>query len=122
VVGGKRYAEHVGLGEDRENHRTTLGQYSIGYLRYVRSVSSAVAIAGYCLWAFEKASPSGHTVAGAIWYQLSIAPFVLALLRYSLVLEAGGGGAPEDVVLGDRTLQLLGAAWVLSFALGVYAI
>ncbi|HEX5266966.1 MAG TPA: decaprenyl-phosphate phosphoribosyltransferase [Acidimicrobiales bacterium] len=122
VVAGKRYAEQVGLGDDAAEHRATLGRYSIGYLRYVRSVSSAVAIAGYCLWAFEKASPAGHPGSGAIWFELSIAPFVLAVLRYSLILEEGGGDAPEDVFLHDRLVQLLAAVWALVFALGVYAI
>ena len=122
VVAGKRYAEHVGLGDDAPGHRATLGRYPVGYLRYVRSVSSAVAIAGYCLWAFEKASPSGHPGGGAIWFELSIAPFVLAVLRYSLLLEEGGGDAPEDVFVHDRPMELLAAAWALVFALGVYAI
>lgn len=126
VVGGKRYAEHVGLGEHRRGHRSTLGAYTLAYLRHVRSVSSAVAMAGYCLWAFEKAGAGTgaghHSAPGAIWYQLSIVPFVLALLRYGLILETGAGGSPEDVILQDRTLQALGAVWVLLFALGVYAV
>lgn len=122
IVGGKRYSEYQSLGEERSEHRVALGQYNLAYLRYVRSVASAVAVAGYCLWAFEKAGPQGHPTPGAIWFQLSIAPFVTALLRYSLILEAGGGGAPEDVVIGDRQLQALGALWMLLFALGVYGI
>ncbi|HZU73062.1 MAG TPA: decaprenyl-phosphate phosphoribosyltransferase [Acidimicrobiales bacterium] len=119
MVGGKRHAEHVELGEARAGHRPILGDYSLGYLRYVRSVSSAVAIAGYCLWAFEKAAAPG---AVALWFELSIAPFVLAILRYALVIDTGGGGAPEEVVLADRTIQLLGLAWVLLFGLGVYGV
>jgi decaprenyl-phosphate phosphoribosyltransferase len=119
MVAGKRHAEHLDLGEERVDHRATLGEYSLSFLRYVRSVASAVAIAGYCLWAFEKASAAGH---GAIWFQLSIAPFVLAVLRYALLLDAGQGGAPEDIVLGDRVIELMGAAWVFLFALGVYAV
>ena len=122
VVAGKRYAEYQGLGDDAAGHRATLGRYPLGYLRYVRSVSSAVAIAGYCVWAFEKASPGGHPGGGAIWFELSIAPFVLAILRYSLILEEGGGDAPEDVFVHDRPIELLAAAWALVFALGVYAI
>ena len=122
IVVGKRYAEQLGLGDEAADHRATLGTYTVAYLRYVGAVSSAVAIAGYCLWAFEKASPNGHVVTGAIWFQLSVAPFVLAILRYALVLESGAGGAPEDVVLGDRPIQVLAVLWVLSFALGVYAV
>ena len=122
MVDGKRYSEYQSLGQERSEHRVALGEYTLAYLRYVRSVASAVAVAGYCLWAFEKAGPQGHPVAGAIWFQLSIAPFVTALLRYSLILESGGGGAPEDVVIGDRLIQVLGALWLLVFALGVYGI
>jgi decaprenyl-phosphate phosphoribosyltransferase len=119
MVAGKRHAEHLDLGEGREGHRATLGLYSLAFLRYVRSVASAVAIAGYCVWAFEKAAVAGH---GAIWFQLSIAPFVLAVLRYALLLDAGQGGAPEEIVLGDRPIELMGAAWIFLFALGVYAV
>jgi len=122
MVGGKRYSEYQSLGEDRSGHRAALGQYTLAYLRYVRSVSSAVAMAGYCLWAFEKAGPQGHPVSGSIWFQLSIAPFVVALMRYSLILESGGGGAPEDVIIGDRMLQGLGVIWLGLFALGIYGV
>jgi decaprenyl-phosphate phosphoribosyltransferase len=117
IVAGKRHAEHVDLREGRGAHRATLEEYSLNFLSYVRSVSSGVAIAAYCLWAFEKARVANVPVL----FQLSIVPFVMALLRYAMVLDAGRGGAPEDVVLGDRTLQVLGLVWVGLFAAGVYA-
>ena len=116
MVAGKRHAERLDLGDDRGDHRTTLEVYSGDFLRYVRSVSSSVAIAAYCLWAFEKAE-----VAGApLWFELSIVPFVLGVLRYGLLLETGRGGAPEELVLSDRSLQVMGAAWLACFAAGVY--
>ncbi len=117
MVAGKRQAEHLDLGDERGDHRTTLSAYSADYLRYVRSVSSSVAIAAYCLWAFEKAD----LAAAPIWFQLSIIPFVLAILRYALLLDTGSGGAPEDIVLQDQALQVLGVLWVATFAVGVYA-
>jgi hypothetical protein len=43
-----------------------------------------------------------------------------ALLRYTLILEQGHGAAPEEIFLADRTLQVLGALWILVFGLGVY--
>ena len=64
-------------------------------------------ITAYCLWAFENAQRRPATTRGSA---LSIVPFVLAVLRYALVIEQGGGGAPEEVVLCDRVLQVLGAA------------
>jgi decaprenyl-phosphate phosphoribosyltransferase len=117
MVAGKRQAEHLDLDEDRGAHRATLAHYSLAYLRSVRSVASGVTMTAYCLWAFEKAQ-TGHA---ATWFELSIVPFVIAILRYALLIDGGQGGAPEDVVLGDRTLQVIGAVWVLLFAIGVYA-
>lgn len=117
MVAGKRHAEHLDLREGRGSHRATLEEYSLGFLGYVRSVSSGIAITAYCLWAFEKAEVANVPVL----FQLSIIPFVLAILRYALLLDAGRGGAPEEVVLGDRSLQFLGLVWVGLFAAGVYA-
>ena len=117
MVTGKRHAEQVELGDDSAGHRATLGEYSTGFLTYVRAVTSGVAIMAYCLWAFEKAAQVGDD----FWFQLSIVPFVLAVLRYALVVDQGGGGAPEEVVLADRVLQALGVLWVVCFALGVHA-
>ena len=54
------------------------------------------------------------------WFQLSIVPFGLAILRYALLVDSGHGGAPEDVVLEDRTLQVLGVLWAVVFVAGVY--
>jgi decaprenyl-phosphate phosphoribosyltransferase len=115
IVTGKRHAEQVELGSDSLAHRSTLGAYSTAYLSYVRAVASGVMITAYCLWAFENASATGDTT----WFRLSIVPLVIAVLRYALVIEKGGGGAPEEVVLSDRVLQILGALWALTFLLGV---
>jgi decaprenyl-phosphate phosphoribosyltransferase len=117
IVAGKRSAEHADLGVDAGSIRSTLGAYSIGFLRFVRSVSAGVCLAAYCLWAFERPREVGG---GEIWYELSIIPFVLAILHYALRLEQGEGAAPEDVVLRDRTLQVLGLVWVVVFGLGVH--
>ena len=46
----------------------------------------------------------------------AIVPFVLAILRYALLLEQGGGGAPEELVLSDKVLLVLGAIWAVLFA------
>jgi decaprenyl-phosphate phosphoribosyltransferase len=116
VVTGKRHAEQIELGSDSFEHRRTLGEYSTAFLGYVRAVSSGVMITAYCLWAFENAKHTGDET----WFRLSIVPFVIAVLRYALVIDQGGGGAPEEVVLSDRTLQIIGVIWLLIFALGVH--
>jgi decaprenyl-phosphate phosphoribosyltransferase len=115
IVTGKRHAEQVELGSASHSHRSTLGEYSTSFLGFVRAVSAGVMITAYCVWAFENASKTGDT----FWFQLSIVPFLTAVLRYGFVIEQGGGGAPEEVVLADRVLQVVGVIWVITFMLGV---
>ena len=118
VVAGKRSAEHIDLGDEAEAIRSTLGDYSLGFLRMVRALAAGVTLTAYCLWAFERPREIGG---GEIWYELSIIPFVLGVLHYALRLEQGAGAAPEEIVLRDRTLQVIGLCWVVLFGLGVRA-
>ncbi|MFN8017691.1 MAG: decaprenyl-phosphate phosphoribosyltransferase [Acidimicrobiales bacterium] len=118
MVIGKRRAETDELGADAAEFRPTLGLYPREYLSQLQTVSTSVVLVGYCIWAFEKAALSGASVP---WFQLSIVPFGVAVLRYVLLLDTGHGGAPEDVVLSDRALQVSGALWLLLFVIGVYA-
>ncbi|HEX5613547.1 MAG TPA: decaprenyl-phosphate phosphoribosyltransferase [Acidimicrobiia bacterium] len=116
MVTGKRHSEMLELGDDAANHRRSLALYSTAYLGFVRAVASSVAILAYCLWAFEKSEPVGEP----IWFELSIVPFVLGILRYAFLLDQGRGGAPEDLVLSDRTLLVVGFAWATLFAVAVH--
>ena len=116
MVAGKRHGEFMEMGEGNSETRASLGAYSDAYLRYVWSIASAVTMVGYSLWAFSLSEGVVHP----IWYELSVAPFVIALLRYAYLVEGGRGGEPEELVLGDRQLQLFGALWALLFAAGVY--
>ncbi len=117
IVTGKRHAEQVELGDAGGSHRSTLDEYSPGFLSFVRSVGASVTITAYCLWAFEQASRVGDV----LWFRASIVPFVLAMLRYAFIVEQGGGGAPEEIVFEDRVLQVLGVLWLVAFVLGVHA-
>jgi decaprenyl-phosphate phosphoribosyltransferase len=116
IVTGKRSAEHLELGDERGDHRTTLSTYSPEFLRFVRGCATAAAFTAYCVWAFEK----GAGTSGALWFELSIIPYVLAMLRYALLLDQGQGGAPEEIFLRNRVLQALGLAWAVLFAAGIY--
>jgi decaprenyl-phosphate phosphoribosyltransferase len=117
MVTGKRGAEAAEMGEDAASVRPTLAEYTPSYLAYLRAVSSGTVFVAYTLWAFEKAAATDSSIP---WFQLSILPFVLAILRYALLLDQGKGSAPEELVLGDRPLQLMGLAWAAVFACGIY--
>jgi decaprenyl-phosphate phosphoribosyltransferase len=120
MVTGKRVAEHAELGDDRGNHRATLDMYSSTFLRTVLAISAGGAIVGYCLWAFSLQTALAHHH-DPIWYQLSIVPMMIALLRYTFLVEDGKGAKPEELVFADHPLQILGVVWAVLFALGVYA-
>lgn len=115
IVAGKRTVE---LRIDGAvDHRASLAGYTPGFLLYVRAVASGVLLLAYCLWAFEKADLADTDVP---WFQLSVVPFVLIILRYALILETEDRRGPEEIVLEDRLLQILGLLWAVTFACGVY--
>ncbi|MHB8492547.1 MAG: decaprenyl-phosphate phosphoribosyltransferase, partial [Solirubrobacteraceae bacterium] len=96
--------------------RRTIEEYSVGYLRFVMILAAAVAVGAYCLWAFQA-----RRHGAAIWYDVTIVPFVMWLLRYALLVDQGSGEAPEELVLRDPFLLLMTLAWVGMFAGAVYA-
>ena len=115
MVAGKRYSELVVVGDEAAT-RKTLQEYSDSYLRFVWSLSAAVTVTAYCLWAFDM-TPGQD---GVPWATISIAPFVLGILRYAVDVDRGAAGAPEEIVLGDRVLLLLGLVWALVVGVGVF--
>jgi len=115
VVAGKRYAELCSEGAPAASGRAALRAYSESYLRGVLTVTAAVTIAAYCLWAFQRAPHRGLS-----WDELTIVPFVLWLLRYALLLDQGAGEAPERLVLSDGFLLCMSGAWLAAFMGGVY--
>jgi decaprenyl-phosphate phosphoribosyltransferase len=119
MVTGKRLAEQLELGDDGGAHRATLDAYTPAFLRVVLAISATGAIMGYCLWAFALSTASLHH-ADPIWYQLSIVPMLIALLRYTFLVDHGHGAKPEDLVLSDLSLIVLGAVWAALFGLGIY--
>jgi decaprenyl-phosphate phosphoribosyltransferase len=115
MVAGKRYSELVLIG-DAAATRRTLKEYSASYLRFVWSLSAGVACLTYSLWAFDM----GKSQDGVPWATISIAPFVMAILRYAVDVDKGAAGAPEEIVLGDRVLLCLGLVWAATVGLGVF--
>ena len=121
MAAGKRYSElkrEEIAGSKSENRRKSLDGYSLGYLRFVWGTAAAVTIMGYALWAFDvAATPSTFP-----WAEWSVLPFVLAILRYGIVIDRGDAEAPEDAVIADKALLVLGASWLLLFALGALGV
>ena len=118
VVAGKRLAEARDLGGGGVDVRSTLGDYSEGFLRFVMATSCVGAVVSYGVWAFETRDLARSDLPYA---ELSIVPVLIAFFRYAYVLERGAGAAPEDVFGRDRVIQVLGLLWLVVFGAAVYA-
>ena len=117
MAAGKRYAEILQVADGEPALRATLASYSPSYLRFVWTVSAGLLIMTYGLWAFEL----GEAAGGSWWYVGSMAPFVLAVLRYALDVDRGTAGEPEELALRDRTLEIFAGCWLVMVAVAVYA-
>jgi decaprenyl-phosphate phosphoribosyltransferase len=120
MVVGKREGERHLLEGEAAAVRSTLGAYSSAYLLYLRAAASGVVLVGYCLWAFEAADRPGMHPDAIVWFQLSIVPFTIAILRYALLLDGGEGAEPEKLIVTDRGMLAAGACWAMMYAYGVY--
>jgi len=115
MAAGKRYAE-VHLAQDTGvDIRPVLKHYTPTYLRFVWTMSAGVLVTTYALWAFAM-----HQATPNEWSVVSIVPFVVALLRYSVDVDSGAAGEPEEIVLHDRMLMALGGVWVACLMASVY--
>lgn len=120
LVIGKRAAEHVTLGDERGEHRPVLAQYSTSFLQSALTLSAAVTMTAYCLWAFDRgglADRAGHRF---VWIELTVVPVLLGVLYVLRLLDAGKGGAPEELALHDRFLQIMGLVWAVLLVIGLY--
>jgi decaprenyl-phosphate phosphoribosyltransferase len=114
VVAGKRYSEILRVGADRGT-RKVLDRYTDTYLRFVWTLAAGVTVTSYCLWAFR---PGAHH--GFPWEAISVAPFVVGLLRYAVDVDTALAGEPEEIVLTDPVLLVTGVAWLGCLSAGVF--
>ncbi|QRY49901.1 decaprenyl-phosphate phosphoribosyltransferase [Mycolicibacterium septicum] len=106
MVAGKRYAELQLAERTGAKIRKSLEGYTDTYLRFVWTMSATAVVVCYGLWAFERDGHSGS------WFAVSMVPITIAILRYAVDVDGGVAGEPEDIVLQDRVLQVLGVAWI----------
>jgi decaprenyl-phosphate phosphoribosyltransferase len=118
IATAKRQAERRELGDESASLRVTLAVYTDAYLNFLKAVSAGVVLVAYVEFALERADQ--HPPA-AVWVQLSIVPFIVAILRYALLVEQGQGSAPEELLLSDRQMQVIGLVWAVLMGLSVYA-
>lgn len=120
MAAGKRYAELLLAQRSKKKIRKSLEGYTATYLRFVWTLSATAVVLAYSLWGFEMGNRAGG--AAAVWYQISMVPFTVAILRYAADVDRGTAGSPDEIALHDRALQALALLWVISIAIAVYAV
>lgn len=118
MVSGKRYADVLQTEEGSERSWAVV-PYTASYLRFVWGLSATAAIVGYFVWSFDVGAVRGHS---STWAEVSVAPFVLAVLRYAAQVDRGEAGSPEDVVLHDRVLLVTVLLWLVSFGIAAHVV
>lgn len=115
---GKRRAELALLAEGANAHRRVLDGYTLPLLDQFITIVSSTTIVAYSLYTFSAPNlPDNHIM------MLTI-PFVIyGIFRYLWLIQVKhSGGAPEDVLLSDRPLQVSIVLWGCSVLLIFYVL
>jgi 4-hydroxybenzoate polyprenyltransferase len=99
---GKRRHELSLLGDNAHSHRAILNEYNLDFIDRMLGVVMTSAVVSYSLYTFlAEGLPDNHVM------MLTI-PFVLySIFRYLYLIHIRDeGGAPEEILLRDRPMQV----------------
>ena len=112
---GKRRQELVEL-DGNAGTRAILSEYSVPLLDQIISIITGATLVAYAFYTFSAPQlPANHSM------MLTI-PFVIyGIFRYLyLVHVKGAGGAPDEILLSDRPLQITIVLWGLAAVVVLY--
>ncbi|MGD8806249.1 MAG: decaprenyl-phosphate phosphoribosyltransferase [Chloroflexota bacterium] len=118
MVLGRRRHEILLLGQEAGNHRSILTEYSLELIDRLIGIVTTSAIVAYSLYTFlAEGMPANHLM------MLTI-PFVLyAVFRYLYLIHVRHeGGAPEEIFLRDRPMQVTLALYSAVVFLALYIV
>ena len=107
---GKRRAEMTLLEKGAGAHRKVLDGYTLPLLDQFITIVSGTTIVAYSLYTFSAPNlPANHTM------MLTIPFMVYGIFRYLQLIQTGtAAGAPDEVALKDRPLQVTVLLWGLA--------
>jgi 4-hydroxybenzoate polyprenyltransferase len=111
---GKRRAELALLSHGAGSHRKVLDGYTLPLLDQYITIVSAATILAYSLYTFSAPNlPANHSM------MLTIPFMAYIIFRYLYIIQVThDAGAPEEVLLSDRPMQIA----ILLFGLAVIAV
>ncbi len=107
---GKRRAELSLLDKGAGSHRKVLDGYTLPLLDQFITIVSGMTIVTYSLYTFFAENlPANHSM------MLTIPFVVYGIFRYLQLIQTGdAAGAPDEVALKDRPLQVTVGLWMLA--------
>jgi 4-hydroxybenzoate polyprenyltransferase len=107
---GKRRAEITLLEKGAGSHRKVLDGYTLPMLDQFITIVSGTTIVAYSLYTFSAPNlPENHTM------MLTIPFAVYGIFRYLQLIQTGhAAGAPDEVALKDRPIQITAVLWGLT--------
>jgi 4-hydroxybenzoate polyprenyltransferase len=107
---GKRRAELSLLAQEASAHRRVFEGYTLPLLDQYITIISSTTIVAYSLYSFSAPNlPQNHTM------MLTIPFVVYGIFRYLQLIQTGhAAGAPDEVALKDRPLQITVLLWGLT--------
>jgi 4-hydroxybenzoate polyprenyltransferase len=107
---GKRRAEMTLLSQGAGSHRKVLDGYTLPLLDQYITIVSGTTIVTYSLYTFTAPNlPENHSM------MLTIPFVVFGIFRYLQLIQTGhAAGAPDEVALKDRPLQITVLLWGLA--------
>ncbi len=115
---GKRRQELILLGQEAGSHRVILNEYTVDLIDRLIAIVTTSAIVAYSLYTFlAEGLPKNNLM------MLTI-PFVLyAVFRYLYLIHVRHeGGAPEEIFLRDRPMQVSMVLWAVIVFVVLYII
>ena len=113
---GKRRHELVLLGGEAGNHRAILQEYNLDLIDRLMSIVTTSFLVSYSLYTFQSEGlPPNHFMMLTIPFAL----YTLFRLLY-LIHVRHDGGAPEEILLRDRPLQVTLVFWAAVIFLALY--
>lgn len=113
---GKRRHELVLMGENAGKSRRILEEYSLDLVDRLLGIVTTSAIVSYSLYTFlAEGLPENHVM------MLTIPMVIYGIFRYLYLIHVRReGGAPEEILLRDRPMQIDLAIWLVVVVIALY--
>jgi len=115
---GKRRHELIILGDEAGNHRAILADYNLDLIDRLIGIVTTSAVVAYSLYTFlSEGLPANNLM------MLTIPLVLYAVFRYLYLIHVRHeGGAPEEIFLRDRPMQLTLVIWASIVFLVLYVV